>query len=221
MTPDPADPRLADPAYLRFAELVAAERYHAAEALATSLLAQRADDWAFWKTQLGYTCFLNERDDAAWFERAPRHFDELAARRPHDANARFWKAYVATIALNAQETAREDLRTVLRQSPRHPYAALVLGGMGGDANEAVRHVAASLAVIPNSVRALRDLARLLDALGRREEARRALAALMAVEPFVETRFGVMNPYANQVLTGAANAGTWTREAEAFLATGRW
>ena len=51
--------------YHRFANLADAGRLAEAEALASSALRDRPSEWEFWKTQLGYICFLNEEDDGA------------------------------------------------------------------------------------------------------------------------------------------------------------
>lgn len=42
-------------------------------------------------------------------------------------------------------------------------------------------------------------------------------ALIDAEAFVETRLGIMNPYANRVLTGAEHAEAWQAEAMRYPA----
>jgi tetratricopeptide (TPR) repeat protein len=205
---------MTDPHRSRLTDTVAAGRYAEAEAHCVEMLGQQAD-WAFWKTQLGYVCFLNEQDDAARFVRAPRHFAELVTQRPLDGNALFWKAYLDHILLDNRELAADELRQVLRRSPDHPYAPLVLAGMSED-GEAVRLLESALHGTPNNFRALGQLGRLLHQRGRREDARAAYGTMLEGEPFVEARLGIMNPYANEVLTAAAHADAYRDEARRYL-----
>lgn len=201
---------MTDPDHARLADAVAAGRYAEAEAHCLDMLGQQVD-WAFWKTQLGYVCFLNGEDDAARFVRAPRHFAELVARRPRDANALFWKAYLDHILLDNRDLAADELKQVLRMSSDHRYASLVLAGMGED-GEVVGFLRSALRVTPNNFRALRQLGHLFHQQGRRAEAIAAYGTMLDGEPFVETRVGIMNPYANEVLTAAAHAEAYREEA---------
>jgi tetratricopeptide (TPR) repeat protein len=204
------------PAYSRFVELAETRRFADAEALAFAQLDKHAADWAFWKTQLGYVCFLNEEDAEAHFDRAPDHFDTLAARCPHDPNARFWKAYVELIVHDGHDGAREELQALLQMEPNHPYASLVMGGIPGEESKAIQHLQAALRVVPNNFRALRDLGRRFDQMGRRDEAHQVFKAMVDNQPFIENRYGVMNLYTNGVLTGAAHADAWKAEARRYL-----
>jgi tetratricopeptide (TPR) repeat protein len=218
-TPPPSDgvdEPMNSPEYSHFVALTEAERFSEAEALATSMFNPTVPDGAFWKAQLGYACFLNERD-AEHFDRALDHFEELVAWRPHDPNARFWKSYVELIAREAYDSGREELQALARMAPDHPYAFVVLGGIPGEASEVIRYLEASLRIVPNNFRALRELGKHLDRSGRRDEARRVFSTLIESEPFIETRYGVMNSYMNGVLNGAAHADAWKGEARRYLA----
>lgn len=214
---DGLDGRPDIPEYSRFVDLVAADRFSEGEELATTALREQPSEWRFWKTQLVYVCFLNDKDNAAQFERSPLHLGELVARYPNDHNGHFWKAYVDLILLDAREAARNELYALSRVAPYHAYVSLVLGGMPEEASKAVGHLEASLRIVPNNFRAMRDLGYVLNRQDRRGEARLVFEALLLAHPFVETSYGVMNPYMNEVLTGAGHAAAWKAEARHYIA----
>lgn len=168
-----------------------------------------------WLRQLGFVCFLNESNDAAYYEDAPRIFREIAERSLEDADAHFWLGYVRTIIESDHAGAEDSLSAALRVDPSHPYAHLVLSGIKQGA-DAVQELRCTLASQPGNLRAWRALAQELTRTGDYDGGRRALQQLVAAEPYVETRYGIMNAYVNEVLTGSAHASVWKREAEAQL-----
>ncbi len=184
-----------------------------------SAMLGRADGeaWAFWKTQAGYACFLNEADDDARYDRAPAHFQELARRRPTDVNAWFWLGYLDDVLFCAP-SAGERLRSALALAPEHPYASLALAGMNSAAESGIPLLQTVVRVQGNNVRATRELARLWMEQGDAARAERALRMLVSQPPFVERGYGIINGYMNGVLTGATHHPEWKDEAERTLAS---
>jgi tetratricopeptide (TPR) repeat protein len=197
------------------AQLMSARDAATAERLCRRMI-EEGHDWQFWKTQLGYVCFLNERDDEARFESALRHFEEISQRLPGDVTARTWHAYIRAILLDQQEAAAGELRTLLGQAPGHPYALIVLAGLENEVT-AIPLLRAALHAQPNNVRALRELARIEFDQGRAASGSEALQTIVQAVPFRESRYGIMNLYINELLTQAEHADRLKAEASTLLA----
>lgn len=169
----------------------------------------------YWLRQLGFVCFLDDMNDAAYYRDAPRVFRELVQRVPASADAYFWLGYVQTIIEADDRGAEESLTAALRLDPGHPYAQLVLAGLteGEGAISILRKV---LVLQPGNLRAWRTLAQVLEQVGDDEGGRRALRHLVEVSPYIESKYGIMNGYTNMVLTGSVHAERWKQEAQKQL-----
>lgn len=164
-----------------------------------------------WLRELGFVCFLNDANDTAYYEDAPRIFRELAQRSPESADAHFWLGYVRAIVESDKAGAEDSLNRALRLEPKHAYAYLVRSGLKEDAG-AIHDLRLALDVQPGILRAWRTLAQALAQVGDRDGSRSALERLVSAEPYIETQYGIMNTYMNEVLTGSAHAASWKQEA---------
>jgi hypothetical protein len=196
--------------------LVNSGDFFGAEQFCTDLLAQSdAGSWKFWKTQVGYVCFLNEEDSEARYNRAPAHFEQLISRCPQDSNAWFWLGYLENV-LFGEPSAAERLRTALALTPEHPYAALVLAGISPTVEFSIRLLQTVIRVQGNNTRALRELTRLWMVQENVVQAVHGLEKLVSEPPYIEHGYGIMNVYINDVLTGATHLPAWKAEAERML-----
>lgn len=188
--------------YARLQALIDAEDFKQAEEYCLDMLA-RGGDQRFWRTQLGYVCFLNERDIDAFYNRSTRAFETVIDQYHDDANAHFWLAYQTAILWNEPGDVRRELETVIQLVPNHPYARLVLAGMGTVQNEEVISLLKkTLEIQPANFRALQELSKALIASGQITEAINVLQTLIKESPYVETNYGIMNEYINGVLNGS-------------------
>ncbi len=168
-----------------------------------------------WLRELGFVCFLNDTNDTAYYEDAPRIFRELAQRSEESADAHFWLGYVRAIVESHRAAADESLTRALRLEPMHAYAHLVRAGLNQDSG-AIHDLRLALDVQPGNLRAWRSLAQTLAQVGDRDGSRRSLERLVNAEPYIETQYGIMNTYMNEVLTGSAHAENWKQEARLQL-----
>ena len=172
---------------------------------------------AYWLLQGAFAWFL---DKAEWGFEGLEAFRTAQLAAPHDSFALFWFAY-AEWALKGWTPAsvgqfREAERGLVR-----PYAALVLGrrhyGLKefGIADSKFKEV---LALVPNFLGAAFDLMRTCCGLGDVPRAVAAANVILAVSPFEETRFGVMNGYVNDVFTMSSQRLDICNEAAQLLAS---
>jgi tetratricopeptide (TPR) repeat protein len=199
--------------------LVRAGDFSGAEQLCADRLARleaEAEVWTDWKAQAGYVCFLNEGDLEARYNRAPVHFEELAGRDPHDANAWFWLGYLDAILFDDASRAAERLQRALALHPAHPYAALVLAGISQTAEAGIDLLQTVIHGQGSNARAVRELARLHLERGEVTLAVEAMRKLVSEPAYIEKGFGIMNGYINDVLTGARHLAEWRAEARRSL-----
>jgi tetratricopeptide (TPR) repeat protein len=158
----------------------------------------------FWRRQLAYSLFLDERGPAEnQWERAPAVFEELVRDEPDDADLRFWHGYLLMVPLAGfDELGMAELRRTIELNPAHAYGNLVLAAYERGAKR-IPYYMRTLASQPNNYRALRDMAKDLASLGRHREEREALESILSQPPFVDdTAPAILLPYVNAVLTGA-------------------
>ena len=168
----------------------------------------------FWKTQLGYVCFLNEKDAEAYYNQAPSIFGWLVVTFPADENAWFWLGYLNDIVLDNQEHARTQLREALKLDTNHPYANLVLAGIV-DPLESIKLLRRTLTRQPANFRALHQLADILSSINKEEQAE-ILMLMLQEEVYVEKDYGIMNSYMNDVFIGVMRVDAWRAAARAQL-----
>lgn len=203
--------------YAELERLVDSEDYDSAAAFCRAAMRTEQDP-RFWQTQLGYVCFLNENDLQAFFNEAPAIFESLVATNQSDANAHFWLGYIFIIARANYEAGVREVRKALALDPSHPYANFVLAGRDGpDREETIRLLLQVLRRQPSNFRALQQLADVLVASGRTEEARQVLEAMLTRNAHVEQGYGIMNRYINDVLSGATHEQELREEAAARVA----
>jgi hypothetical protein len=156
-----------------------------------------------WGLQRALVCFLNEMDDdIGFFDRGPALLEAYLEANPGDNDAHFWHAYWSVISRGWSEPADRELLMILLDDPGHAYSNLTIASYRTD--EGARfYLGRTLDAQPGNIRALQDLARVEAAVGNKEKSAAILGRLMRVEPFVEIRLGIMNRYANEILTGAA------------------
>jgi tetratricopeptide (TPR) repeat protein len=186
--------------YSHLSQLVGDGKWADAEVFCQEMVESGADH-VFWTTQLGYVCFLNDEDDGARYERAPAIFESLVTEDSANVNARFWQAYVDLILFDDQDTARLRLDEIRKLDSNHAYTSLVLAGLH-DGEEASECIQATLRVQPDNFRALLQAFEYWTGLGNRKEATEAAVRIVDHDPYVETAYGIINPYMNEVLTGA-------------------
>lgn len=201
-------------AYEQFVILVERENYALAEEVCRAALA-RGEDQQFWQTQLGYVCFLNEKDAESFFDKAPDAFTSLVNEYPLDDNAHFWLGYILDIVRNDPEKPRQEYRATFELNPRHAYAKLTLAGIV-DRDQGIRLLREVLEEQPTNFRALRQLADTLIAANRHQEAVGVLEVLLRHNAYVEEGYGIMNQYMNGVLTGASHEQRLQEEARAMI-----
>lgn len=169
----------------------------------------------YWLRQLGFVSFLDEGNQIAYYERAPQAFRDLAQRMPEDADAQFWLGYVRSIVENDSAGAELALWAATRLDPHHAYAHLAMAGLKAG-RDAVSELKQTVSVQPGNLRAWRALAQQFEQLGERGAANQAWGELLRAAPQIETRYGIMNTYVNDVLTGASHAEKWRELARAKL-----
>lgn len=209
----------ANPDYIQLTQLINLKDYSEAEALCYAALSQSIHSH-FWRTQLGYVCFLNERDFEAYYNKAPTVFKSLVAEDPKDANALFWLSYIYNIVFSEDEKAKYGLEQVLALEPNHPYANIALGGLTiPDAEHSAAVITCLQHVLqqqPTNFRALRQLADVFVQTNRKAEAQNLFQRMLSYPAYVEHDYGIMNHYINGVLTGATHEEAWRYEAQLAL-----
>lgn len=170
----------------------------------------------FWKTQLAYVCFLNEDNDEARYVTAHNLFISLTELNPLDANSHFWLGYITDIFFNNKESARSHLLEVKLIAPKFFYADLALAGLVENHPDNLEYLEAVLQQKPNLYRALLQMSELLIKAHQYDNARRTLNALLNSDPYLETEFGVMNKYMNDVFTCATHQEDFQNKCEAML-----
>ncbi len=162
-----------------------------------------------------YVLFLNEEDDQSYYNDAPSVFEGLVAKYPEDANAHFWLGYIYNIILNDIVSAQKEMEKCLQLSEDFPYACVVLSGLVGDVDSIIL-LKRGLKRQPNNFRMLRQLAGILMREGRRSEAKEVLSIILDHRAYVETNYGIMNNYINDVLTAANHEITWRTECQSIF-----
>jgi len=200
--------------YAQLQELVEFGDYAQAEVVCRAALA-RGEDPQFWETQLGYVCFLNERDAKSYYDKALATFTSLTSKYSSDDNARFWLAYIFDVIFSDLERARQELHDCLQLNPNHSYAKLVLAGIV-DQEQGKGLLRKVLQEQPTNFRALRQLADALIAPNQGKEARRILDVMLHNKAYVEQAYGIMNRYMNDVLTNATHEHSLQEEARTLL-----
>jgi len=199
--------------YEELDKLVTLRDYDMAEAFCQSALIDDINT-CFWKTQLGYVYFLNERNVNTHYNKTPAIFESLIEKYPDDINAHFWLGYIYNVILNDIENAKNELRIALKLSPVHPYANLVLAGLVEDA-EGVELLRKVLTIQSANFRAIRQLADLLLQRHQKVLSRRTSESMLTNAPYIEQDYGIMNRYINDVLTGATHAQAWRVDVQAL------
>jgi tetratricopeptide (TPR) repeat protein len=181
-------------------ELLSGGRYAAAE---QHCAVQSSADprWILWRS---IVCFLNEKDLDAHYSRGPALLNRYLHAIPEDRDARFLAIYWRLLNRGGSDSV-SCLAEFLAESPEHPYANLVLAA-NGPSEGARSHLERVLAMQPNNLRALLQLALVEEQAGQWEEARQLLLRTLVVTPYVEDTWGLLNSYVNAVLTGAEVAG---------------
>jgi len=177
---------------------------------------------AFWRRQLAYCLFLDERGPVAnQWERAPAVFDQLVRDEPDDPDLRFWRGYLLKVVLvGYDELGMNELRRALDLDPNHPYANLVLAAYE-DPPQSIAFVQRTLSSQPNNYRALRFLAGRLAQAGRNHDAQEVLAIVLRDPPYIDIEAPViLRDYVNGVLTGAHWADQSRDEVTSELAAAR-
>jgi tetratricopeptide (TPR) repeat protein len=209
----------ANPDYVQLTQLIALNDYEGAEVLCYAALSQGVNSH-FWRTQLAYVCFLNDRDFEAYYNMVPTVFKSLVAEDPKDANALFWLSYIYNIVLFENEKAKYGLEQVLALEPNHPYANIALAGLttpeAEHAEAAIKCLQNVLQQQPTNFRALRQLAGVFAQTSRTAEAQDLLQRILHYPAYVEHNYGIMNQYINDVLTGATHEQVWRHEAQLAL-----
>ena len=198
-------------AYSKIIELVRLEKYYDAEILCRQLLLSESEsDDIFWRTQIGYIYFLNEKDDQSYYSSAPSAFKALASDHSLDINSHFWLGYIFDIVLGDIDNAINELKTCLLLDKYHPYANIVMSGLVG-IPENINLLRVALEVQPTNFRILRQLANMLLQVDQTTEALKLFDVILNSPAYVEENYGIMNRYINDVLTSATHEQLWRAE----------
>jgi tetratricopeptide (TPR) repeat protein len=196
-------------AYNKLIELVRLEKYYDAEILCRQLLLSEPDQ-KFWRTQIGYIYFLNEKNDQLYYSSAPSTFKSLVSDYPLDINSHFWLGYIFNIVTGDIEDAKNELKTSLSLDKYHPYANIVMSGLIG-VPESIDLLRIALEVQPTNFRVLRQLANMLLQVGQDTEALKYFDVVLNSPAYIEENYGIMNRYINDVLTSATHEQLWRAE----------
>jgi tetratricopeptide (TPR) repeat protein len=196
-------------AYNKLIELVRLEKYYDAEILCRQLLLSEPDQ-KFWRTQIGYIYFLNEKNDQLYYSSAPSTFKSLVSDYPLDINSHFWLGYIFNIVTGDIEDAKNELKTSLSLDKYHPYANIVMSGLIG-VPESIDLLRMALEVQPTNFRVLRQLANMLLQVGQDTEALKYFDVVLNSPAYIEENYGIMNRYINDVLTSATHEQLWRAE----------
>ncbi len=183
-------------------DLAEAEKYEAAIDYCFSVLDEGDIDRGFWTLQIGLLYFLNYWNTGALFEEAPRFVEKAVWLSPHSPDAHFWFGWVSQIAFGDTLLARREYEECLELVPEHPYSHLALAGIGLPPSETKRHLERVLERQPENYRALMLYSAACADLGDIEAAQAALNRVLDCRPYVETGYGVMNHYINDVFNGS-------------------
>ncbi|HEX3052813.1 MAG TPA: hypothetical protein VHP83_19295 [Aggregatilineaceae bacterium] len=155
-------------------------------------------DPKFWETQLGYVFFLDYESDEHWLYTVPI-FEALVAKDPSDVNARFWLGYTFNILSHNLERSRQELLQVLSRDPHHPYAHLKLASSADiDVSIRIEHLRQVLSRQVVNIEAYSSIIDLLLKTKQYMEAKRLYEEFHHVPIFLETEYGIMNEYMNDV-----------------------
>jgi tetratricopeptide (TPR) repeat protein len=195
--------------YGKLLEMVQLENYHDAEILCRQLLLSGSDE-LFWKTQIGYIHFLNEKSDQSYYSSASSTFQSLVSDYPFDINSHFWLGYMFNIILGDIESAKTELNTCLLLDKHHPYANIVMSGLVEEP-ENIELLKVALEVQPTNFRVLRQLASMLLEINQHTEALKLFDVILNSPAYIEKDYGIMNRYINDVLTSANHEQLWRAE----------
>jgi pentatricopeptide repeat protein len=185
----------------RLASLVEVDDYAEAVKLCRSAWAAGQDP-KFWETQLGYVFFLDFKSDEHWLYTLSI-FEALVAKDPSDVNARFWLGYTYDILPpHNSERSKQELLQVLSLDPHHPYAHRLLASFADiDVSIRIEHLRQVLDQQRVNIRAYSSLIDLLLKTKQYAEAKRLYEEFHHIPLFIETEYGIMNEYMNDVFNG--------------------
>jgi tetratricopeptide (TPR) repeat protein len=201
--------------YTDLETLVKKEKFNEAKQAINTAIAS-GQDIEFWKTQLAYASFLNEKNDSDHYVKVAELFTSLVETNPKNGNSYFWLGYVTYILFGQTEIARNHLNKAKEIEPNLFYANLVLAGFPLNAKERLNLLETVIEQKPNLFRALLDEAMILIKLDQYDKAKHVLNRLLNLEPYVEKHYGIMNAYMNDVFTGANHYETLRKQAEAEI-----
>jgi tetratricopeptide (TPR) repeat protein len=204
--------------YTDLERLIQTEQFSEAETVCKEAIASSSDK-LFWRTQLGYVYFLNEQDDEAYYHKSVKVFEELVKDYPNDANAHFWLGYLKWIILNQEENAIAELNEVLEIEPDHPYTHIVLADYNENRLSSVFYLLRITHIQPNNYRALVQFANFHQKKERLVIAKEFYRVITQNPPYVETGYGIMNNYINDVFTWSSKAESVRQQAEELLEKG--
>jgi tetratricopeptide (TPR) repeat protein len=132
----------------------------------------------------------------------PELLNDLIILNPYDANRLFWFGYVEGILFNRIQKGIPYLLKAIAIQPELSYAHLVLAGYTDIPGEKLRLLEAVVQQHPTLLRALIEMAEILMILRQNDQAKSILEFILKTSPYIETEYGIMNNYINDVLTGA-------------------
>jgi hypothetical protein len=197
--------------------LVDAERYGMAIKECRKILDELHQPSWLVELNLGLLYFLNAKDDGPDYNNTcPKLLQATVDKWPDEAEPRFWLGYVRTIISQDDDEARRQLRIGLALNPDHAYANLVLaGGLVKDA-DSIEYLRRVLEIQPRNFRALHQLAKLYLAEKKSIDACKLFETILLEKPYEERSYGIMNQYANGVLTGAYSTNRLREEARTMI-----
>jgi tetratricopeptide (TPR) repeat protein len=200
--------------YTDLERLIENEQYSEAEAICQEAIASSVDK-LFWRTQLGYVYFLNFPDED-YPENSIAIFEALVKDYPNDPNAHFWFGYLNWIFYSEIDFAITELLKVLELEPNHPYARLVLAGHNADHISSLVPLMQQIQIQPNNYRALMQSGDFYRDKKNLETAREFYLKIIQNPPYIETGYGIMNTYINDVFTFATRAEDVKNETKEIL-----
>lgn len=172
------------------------------------------EDYQTWLMQIGYLYF--QADQGKYhYDYTGSIFQTLVIANPTDINARFWLGYTAYMLYHQYDVSERELRCVLEMNPDHPYANLTLVNFIEGHEMKAHYLRRVLTAQETNLRAHKQLADSLIAMGEYDETIAMLESVSALKPYVEHDYGIMNDYVNHVFTGADKP-RWQQEVEQLL-----